>query len=93
MSSGFTSAVAIIIVSTQVKDILGIRAKGSTFVSIWSSVLDDIHNTTLWDPVLGVACIVVLLLMRVSGVGHDMVTYCTPCTGLVQRLAELAPGG
>lgn len=64
VSSGFTSAVAIIIVSTQVKDILGITAKGSTFISIWTSVFDDIHNTRLWDPILGVICIVVLLLMR-----------------------------
>lgn len=65
VSSGFTSAVAIIIVSTQVKDILGITAKGSTFISIWTSVFDDIHNTRLWDPILGVLCIIVLLLMRV----------------------------
>ncbi|XP_026271920.1 sodium-independent sulfate anion transporter [Frankliniella occidentalis] len=64
VSSGFTSAVAIIIVSTQVKDILGIKASGSTFVSIWTSVFEDIQNTRLWDPILGIICIVVLLLMR-----------------------------
>lgn len=65
VSSGFTSAVAIIIVSTQIKDILGITASGSTFVSIWSSVFENIHKTTLWDPVLGVSVIVVLLLLRI----------------------------
>lgn len=64
VSSGFTSAVALLIISSQVQDILGIKAAGSTFVEIWSSVLEDVHNTRLWDTVLGIVCIIILLLMR-----------------------------
>ncbi|XP_022908679.2 sodium-independent sulfate anion transporter isoform X1 [Onthophagus taurus] len=64
VSSGFTSAVALIIFSSQVKDILGIKVIGNTFLEIWISIFDDIHNTTLWDPIMGVSCIVVLLFMR-----------------------------
>jgi len=66
VSSGFTSAVSLIIVTSQVKDILGITAKGSTFVLMWRSIFGDIHNTRAWDTILGFTCIAVLLIMRVS---------------------------
>ncbi|XP_044017323.1 sodium-independent sulfate anion transporter-like isoform X2 [Aphidius gifuensis] len=64
VSSGFTSAVALIIVSTQMKDILGINAKGSTFVAVWKSILAEIHNYSVYDALLGVSCIVILLTLR-----------------------------
>ncbi|GJQ71099.1 hypothetical protein Trydic_g602, partial [Trypoxylus dichotomus] len=64
VSSGFTSAVALIIFTSQVKDILGIVVKGNTFLEIWISIFDNIHDTTLWDPIMGCVCIVILLLMR-----------------------------
>ncbi|XP_055617352.1 sodium-independent sulfate anion transporter-like isoform X3 [Toxorhynchites rutilus septentrionalis] len=64
VSSGFTSAAALIILSSQVKDLLGITAKGNTFVEQWTAILDDIHNTQLGDAVMGFTCIIVLLLMR-----------------------------
>lgn len=66
VSSGFTSAVSLIIVTSQVKDILGISATGSTFVQIWTGIFKDIHNTRFWDTVLGLSCILLLLVMRVS---------------------------
>ncbi|KAF4521853.1 hypothetical protein B566_EDAN003727, partial [Ephemera danica] len=64
VSSGFTSAVALIIVSSQVKDLLGIPAKGNTFVEMWTSIFENISSTRLWDCALGFGCIVVLLLLR-----------------------------
>uniref|UniRef100_A0A182SMY9 STAS domain-containing protein n=1 Tax=Anopheles maculatus TaxID=74869 RepID=A0A182SMY9_9DIPT len=64
VSSGFTSAVSLIILSSQVKDLLGIVAKGNTFIEQWSSIIDDIHNTQVGDALMGFICIVVLLLMR-----------------------------
>lgn len=66
VSSGFTSAVALIILSSQVKDIFGIKGKGSTFVEMWSSILDNIEGIRMSDTFLGFGCIVILLLMRVS---------------------------
>lgn len=66
VSSGFTSAVALIIVSSQVKDIFGISAKGSTFLQMWQSIFSDIQNIRSWDTILGLSCIAVLLSMRVS---------------------------
>lgn len=65
VSSGFTSAAALIIVTSQVKDLLGINSSGNTFVETWRSVFHDIHNIKFWDTVLGVTCIVILLLLRV----------------------------
>lgn len=65
MSSGFTSAVALIILTSQVKDILGIHAPGSVFTEIWGNIFKDIHNTNVWDAVLGISCIVILLVVRV----------------------------
>lgn len=74
VSSGFTSAVALIIVTSQVKDIFGITAKGGTFVEIWSAIFKDIKNLRTWDTSLGAMCIAVLLMMRVS--------YDAPCKNL-----------
>ena len=65
VSSGFTSAVALIIVTSQVKDIFGITAKGSTFLEIWKSIFKDMNNIKSWDTALGITCIAVLLSMRI----------------------------
>lgn len=65
VSSGFTSAVALMIATSQVKDIFAITVTGSTFLQQWISVFQNIHNASLWDPVLGFGCIALLLLMRV----------------------------
>lgn len=66
VSSGFTSAVALIIVTSQVKDVLAINTTGTTFFEMWISIFKNIGDAKVWDAVLGVGCIVVLLCMRVS---------------------------
>ncbi|XP_044252665.1 sodium-independent sulfate anion transporter-like isoform X2 [Tribolium madens] len=58
VSSGFTSAAALIIVSSQVKDLLGIRASGTTFLDIWEGIIADVKNTRLWDCAFGIACMI-----------------------------------
>ncbi|CAB0015537.1 unnamed protein product [Nesidiocoris tenuis] len=64
VSSGFTSAVALLILSSQVKDILGIRASGATFIEMWRSIAEDVQNTKFWDTLVGLICVVILILMR-----------------------------
>jgi sodium-independent sulfate anion transporter 11 len=66
VSSGFTSAAALIIATSQVKDILGISASGSTFIESWNSLFRNMHNTRIGDTILGIVCIIILLLMRVQ---------------------------
>ncbi|CAG9824560.1 unnamed protein product [Phaedon cochleariae] len=67
VSSGFTSAVALIILTSQVKDILGITTSGDTFIATWESIISEIHNTNKWDAIMGFSCIFLLLVMRVIG--------------------------
>lgn len=66
VSSGFTSAVALMIATSQVKDLFAISVTGSTFLQQWISVFKNIHGASVWDPVLGFTCIALLLTMRVS---------------------------
>ncbi|KAL4707527.1 hypothetical protein ACJJTC_000279 [Scirpophaga incertulas] len=67
VSSGFTSAVALMIATSQVKDLFAISVTGTTFLQQWISIFKNIHNASLWDPVLGFICIALLLIMRKIG--------------------------
>lgn len=64
VSVGFTSAAAIIIATTQIKDILGLSFPGGKFLQVWTGLYEHIGETRLWDAVLGITCIIVLLLLR-----------------------------
>ncbi|XP_014238195.1 sodium-independent sulfate anion transporter-like [Trichogramma pretiosum] len=64
VSVGFTSAAAIIIATSQVKDILGISIKGGKFTQVWHQIFEQIGQTRLWDVVLGLTCMFILLIMR-----------------------------
>jgi Sulfate permease and related transporters (MFS superfamily) len=66
VSVGFTSAAAIIIATSQVKDILGLDFTAGKFLLVWQKIFEHIGETRLWDAVLGVVCMIVLLLLRVS---------------------------
>ncbi|KAF7286468.1 hypothetical protein GWI33_005107 [Rhynchophorus ferrugineus] len=70
VSSGFTSAVALIILTSQMRDIFGINAPGSVFTKMWRNIFKEIHNINPWDTILGICCIVVLLIMRIVGQLH-----------------------
>ncbi|XP_041978043.1 sodium-independent sulfate anion transporter-like isoform X2 [Aricia agestis] len=67
VSSGFTSAVALMIATSQVKDLFAIPVAGSTFLQQWISVFRNIRDASLWDPVLGFSCIALLLSLRKVG--------------------------
>ncbi|XP_047106126.1 sodium-independent sulfate anion transporter-like [Schistocerca piceifrons] len=64
VSVGFTSAAAIIIATTQVKDVLGLKFSGSEFLEVWRKLFEHITETRKWDAILGFACMAVLLLLR-----------------------------
>ncbi|KAJ3624013.1 hypothetical protein MTP99_017671 [Tenebrio molitor] len=63
--SGFTSAAALMIGSSQIKDLLGIKATGTTFVEMWTHIVYNIGETSLWDAVLGGVSIALLLILKV----------------------------
>ncbi|XP_020291039.1 sodium-independent sulfate anion transporter-like [Pseudomyrmex gracilis] len=64
VSVGFTSAASIIIATSQVKDILGIKVTGTKFVQVWQNIFEHIRETRCWDTILGIVCIIILLLLR-----------------------------
>ncbi|KAH8417090.1 hypothetical protein KR222_002956 [Zaprionus bogoriensis] len=70
VASGFTSAVSLIVLSSQVQSVLGIKANGNTFVEIWKQVFLRIHEARASDTILGITCIIVLLAMRAIGAWH-----------------------
>ncbi|KAL7636091.1 UNVERIFIED_CONTAM: hypothetical protein RMT77_013910 [Armadillidium vulgare] len=62
--SGFTSAAAITIFTSQVKGLLGIKIKTHGFIDTWVQVFKHISETRWQDLILGLICFIVLLLMR-----------------------------
>lgn len=66
VNSGFVSAVAVLIVLSQVKDLVGIKSSGTTVPDIVASILENIPDYRPVDACLGIVCIVVILVLRVS---------------------------
>lgn len=66
VSVGFTSAAAIIIATSQIKDLLGLNYSASRFVDVWDQLSHHIKDTSKGDAILGISCMVILLLLRVS---------------------------
>lgn len=66
VNSGFTSAVAILIIASQIKDLIGIKAAGTTLLDMAISIYRDVHNAKLGDTIFGIVCIVVIISLRVS---------------------------
>ncbi|XP_013100875.1 sodium-independent sulfate anion transporter [Stomoxys calcitrans] len=67
VSAGFTSAVALIISTSQVKNILGVKSEGASFLQRWISMINDIHNIQINDAILGISCVAVLIALRFVG--------------------------
>lgn len=63
--SGFTSAAAFIIASSQVKGLFGLHYKSDDFLSAWVQFFQHVQGTLLTDLCLGAVCITLLLLLRV----------------------------
>ncbi|XP_005183805.2 sodium-independent sulfate anion transporter [Musca domestica] len=67
VSAGFTSAVALIVSTSQVKNILGVKSEGASFLQRWISMINDIHNIHVNDAILGCSCVVILICLRSVG--------------------------
>ncbi|XP_063361922.1 sodium-independent sulfate anion transporter-like isoform X1 [Cydia amplana] len=62
--SGFTSAAAVTIASSQVKGLLGLKFSAETFIATWKEMYHHIGDTRLPDTLLSLACCIVLLGMK-----------------------------
>lgn len=60
---GLTSAAAILIVSSQLRNVFGLPySKNRSFIGVWKNFFQNIHNISLWDTVLSICCCSLLLI-------------------------------
>lgn len=63
---GFTSATSVIIATSQLKSLLGLKITASGFLDTIIKVATNVDKTRMTDFGLGLACIVTLLFLRVG---------------------------
>lgn len=64
--SGFTSAAALNIITTQIKALLGLNFDAEGTLDTWIAVFDHIYETRTWDAVMGFSTIAAIFMIRVS---------------------------
>ena len=64
--SGFCSAAALTAIATQMKGLLGLKFQGSSFLTVWRGVFENLSDINYYDAGLGFLTIFSLLIMRVS---------------------------
>lgn len=63
---GFTSATSVIIATSQLKSLFGLKISASGFMDTIVKVAQNIHKTRVADLGLGLICIAALLFLRVG---------------------------
>lgn len=63
---GFTSGIAVIIFSSQVKDLLGLPVKNlpADFLPKWSAIISNIRTTDMWTLAIGLGSIFVIVVWQ-----------------------------
>ncbi|XP_023314418.1 sodium-independent sulfate anion transporter-like isoform X1 [Trichogramma pretiosum] len=64
VTSGFTSATAIIIIGSQLKGLFGLKFQSKHFVDQITKIFTGLKDMRLGDTCLGISCIIVLLILR-----------------------------
>jgi len=62
---GFTSATSVIIATSQLKGLMGLKFDSSGFADNLQKVFAHAGETRIWDLILGIFCIIMLLSLRV----------------------------
>jgi sodium-independent sulfate anion transporter 11 len=63
---GFSNAAAIIIATSQLGTLLGIKGRSDSFIDAISKVVKHLNESKLWDTLLGVCSMAILILLKVS---------------------------
>lgn len=66
--SGYTSAAAVVIASSQIKGILGLKFSSKNFLTTFYQLYKNIDTIKYTDTILGITCIVALILIKVCKV-------------------------
>ncbi|XP_070172392.1 sodium-independent sulfate anion transporter isoform X1 [Polyergus mexicanus] len=61
---GFSNAAAIIIATSQLNTLLGIKGRSDSFIDAISKVINQINEIQLWDTALGMCSMVMLVLLK-----------------------------
>ncbi len=61
---GFTSGIALVIFSTQIKDFLGLSITNmpSGFIEQWKCYIQNISSINIWEAALGSLCLITIIL-------------------------------
>lgn len=62
---GFSNAAAIIIATSQLGTLLGIKGRSDSFIDAVIKLINNIKDTRLWDPLLGLCSMIMLILLKV----------------------------
>lgn len=63
--SGFTSASAILVITSQVKDLIGVKGGGGNLLKMCRTMLEHIGQISVGDTVMGLVCIMTVMLLKV----------------------------
>ena len=63
--SGFCSAAAIITITSQIKTLLGLTFRGSSFAKVMPGIFEHWREIRPFDTLLGLACVLLLLFLKV----------------------------
>lgn len=66
VTSAFTSATSLIIIGSQLKNLLGLEYSAKEFMTSIYMLIERIDQSVKWDAILAVGCCVFLLVLRVS---------------------------
>ncbi|MBI9099331.1 MAG: STAS domain-containing protein [Spirochaetaceae bacterium] len=63
--TGFTTAIAVIIFTTQIKDFLGLTVTSvpDKFISKWIFYVQNLNNINLWSIFIGILTIVIIIIL------------------------------
>ena len=79
VTAGFCSAAAITIASSQLKSLFGLEITHKNhdegIIGTWQEVIENFESVRASDATMGLICIVLLLLMRVSKFSYYTVVW------------------
>ncbi|XP_058456095.1 sodium-independent sulfate anion transporter-like [Malaya genurostris] len=94
--TGFITAAAVTIISSQMKSLLGISSPGksSEFVDSWSNIFENVGQTRLWDSLLGFSSLAILIcLTLIKGRGSGRWRTFTKYLCLLRNALIVISGG
>ncbi|XP_053669983.1 sodium-independent sulfate anion transporter-like [Anopheles nili] len=94
--TGFITAAAFTIISSQLKSLMGISSSGksSEFVDTWINLYKNIGETRLWDSILGFSSLIVLILLTlIKGRGRGRWKTFTKYLCLLRNAMIVLSGG